>query len=636
MSKVHTITLEILRPGPAHNQLLSPLTSYLALCDNRGAVTLQLPFEHREMLRQRATLAYQVPRAQRQAQLQQTADAMGQVLGHIPTLNAALAQTPYGQDRLIHLRLVLSAAELALLPFELATAPPGFPGEAKPLLLQSSAPITLTREVRNATVSREHWSRPPRILVAAASPPGYEPVPLRAHLLALRRAIDAWVPTERAGGVRQLLTVLPRASLQQIREACASADFTHVHVLAHGATYQSGLDVKFGLALFSSSGDRADVVGGHRLADALRTHRRDGQGMSSPNVLTLCACDSGNVNDVIAPGASLAHALHESGIPWVVASQFPLSMLGSTIVCEVLYDGLLRGDDPRVTLHHLRQVLRAECSETHDWASVVAYAAVPPDFDDQVHEARVQQSQRAINVAFSRVDELLASPRHRGATETAQQVQHRYEQIDAILARLDEQLLRLRNSLPHGDGPVQRNQQVGILSRQGSVEKRRAYIWFQQEQHGPADPNHSWVEALRRARRCYFRAAKLALNKHWPLTQMLSTYAILGEPLPSDYWTVARIAAELDLDHDRVDKRAWAQASLVELHLLALLFQPEAEPAPALEAAAALWRLAGSDSFAVESTRRQLERYLDWGKPAQDARFVAAVREVLEILSQPS
>jgi len=37
---MRTLTLELLRHGPAHNQLLSPLTPYLALCENHPAVTL--------------------------------------------------------------------------------------------------------------------------------------------------------------------------------------------------------------------------------------------------------------------------------------------------------------------------------------------------------------------------------------------------------------------------------------------------------------------------------------------------------------------------------------------------------------------------------------------------------------------
>src|SRR5215208_1217024 len=55
---MRTITLELLRHGPAHNQLLSPLTPYLALCENHGAVTLNVPFEHNQFLHRLDALGY--------------------------------------------------------------------------------------------------------------------------------------------------------------------------------------------------------------------------------------------------------------------------------------------------------------------------------------------------------------------------------------------------------------------------------------------------------------------------------------------------------------------------------------------------------------------------------------------------
>ena len=50
MAQIRNIKLELLRPGPAHNQLLSPLTPYLALCGADGPVTVNIPFEHRHLL----------------------------------------------------------------------------------------------------------------------------------------------------------------------------------------------------------------------------------------------------------------------------------------------------------------------------------------------------------------------------------------------------------------------------------------------------------------------------------------------------------------------------------------------------------------------------------------------------------
>lgn len=647
---LRTITLEILRPGPAHNQLLSPLTQYLALCDNRGAVTLTLPFEHREMSRQREALSYSVPRDQREAQLLHTATEVGdKVLGVIGTLGAAMAHTQYGGSTLVHLRLILSAAELSLLPFELAMSPRGFPGESKPLLLQSIAPVTITREVRCATVSLERLSRRPRFLVAAATPPGYESVPLRAHLLALRRAIAGWLPVESAETVREMITVLPRASVQSIREACSEADYTHVHILGHGAQYTEAGEKQYGLALHDSVGTREDVVSGSRLVHALRTHRRDGSGLSSPNFVTLCTCDSGKAGSVVFPGASLAHELHEAGLPWVIASQFPLSMRGSTLLTELLYAGLLLGEDPRIVLHHVRQCLRAEISDTHDWASLVVYAAVPPDFSDQVRELRQQQAWRAIVGGFKRADELLHEYRVvRGASPgEGPEAARIAARIDEALKHVDGSLALLERCSPLADGPVARGRAVHTMARQGALEKRRAQLlYYRRTDPAPTMGTEGWREAARRARAHYFRASKIELNKHWPLTQYLSMFAMLGEPLPEEYWIVGRIAAELDLEAEEAERRAWAVASLTELYLLELLLphaisvervrsENRADSVElALEHASNLLRVTDAGSFVIDSTTRQLQRYLDWGSATKSKRFADAVGKVLDALKR--
>ena len=52
------VTLELLRKGPAHNQLLSPLTEYLCLCGNFGATIVTVPWEHEQFLRKVRELCY--------------------------------------------------------------------------------------------------------------------------------------------------------------------------------------------------------------------------------------------------------------------------------------------------------------------------------------------------------------------------------------------------------------------------------------------------------------------------------------------------------------------------------------------------------------------------------------------------
>ena len=77
---MRTITLELVRHGPAHNQLLSPLTQYLALCENHPAVTLQLPVKHNQMLYRLSALAYRMGKEPREFQLRDTAQLLKRAL----------------------------------------------------------------------------------------------------------------------------------------------------------------------------------------------------------------------------------------------------------------------------------------------------------------------------------------------------------------------------------------------------------------------------------------------------------------------------------------------------------------------------------------------------------------------------
>ncbi|MES1264973.1 MAG: hypothetical protein ABUU24_04880, partial [Variovorax sp.] len=237
---MRTITLELVRHGPAHNQLLSPLTQYLALCENHPAVTLQLPLEHNQMLYRLSALAYRMGKQPREFQLRDTAQLVGDLLARIPGLTADMnrrddktadaASQNVGADRVTHLRLVLSASELALLPFELAVAPIGFPGAGQPLLLQSVHPVTITRETLRVAEELVVWPKQTRVLFVVAAPPEVPAPPAAAHLLALRRTLEPWIgtrspsrdgPTDEPDNDRlaKHLTVLTEASLESIEAA---------------------------------------------------------------------------------------------------------------------------------------------------------------------------------------------------------------------------------------------------------------------------------------------------------------------------------------------------------------------------------------------------------------------------------
>ena len=56
---IRNVNVEFLRPGPSHNQLLSPYTQYLAVCNDAGAAVVTVPYEHRVFERRLKELRYE-------------------------------------------------------------------------------------------------------------------------------------------------------------------------------------------------------------------------------------------------------------------------------------------------------------------------------------------------------------------------------------------------------------------------------------------------------------------------------------------------------------------------------------------------------------------------------------------------
>ncbi len=627
MTRFHEVRLEIVRPGPAHNQLLSPLTHYMALCGEASPVTFHVELEHHKLLTRLERLRYVTPQAggsveqpdsARLSALTEVGEDATRVLDAATSLRAELAHVRGearaagdGEQHLLHLRLVLGGSELALIPFEAAYAPQAAPGEGQELALQLEFPVALTRETRRYRAAPPAWGRrdqAPRVLLIAAAPAGLR-VPLEEHVQALYRAVEPWIgwppeATESAPGadqglarVKQRLRVLPDASIQDIYAACAREEFTHVHVLAHGAHLDVAGERRFGLCL-CRAGDptRGELVDGRRLAQALLAEGEDGSRRSSPLVVTLATCDSGQPGSVLVPGGSLAHELHVAGIPWVFASQFPLTVTGSVRLVESLYPRLLRGDDPRQALHETRRILYVGAQRDHDWASLVAYATLPEDFDSQVARFFGEQTRRAVDVALARADAAAA----RAESEQA-------------LARVSEVLQRWRLRLPPGPDAESRARRAECWGIHGATYKRMALF--------AARAGGRYDEArLREALHAYRRAMEewdleQAQQHHWVATQVLSLCAVLGEPRDPAVYGFTLGLAERDLRSPERVQRAWAEASLAELRLLG----PYHGAARADEGLAArieehcrsLVALAGAGSFPVAATARQFARYLE-------------------------
>lgn len=636
MKKVHKVGLEFLRHGPAHNQLLSPLTQYLGLCGNFGACTVQVPYEHQKFLSRLKSLRYNIGGTaddeRRQQDLNETSDNITDILASVPGLKTSLGSGGGRSVSITHLDLVLSAAELAMLPFELAKVPPGCAGgEGNYLLLQTLLPVCLTRRVRSVSSTMIFWPKRPKILFIIAQLPHMN-VPALDHTKALLKAIDPWIPyykpDEREKKIGEILTIIPEASIKDIEDACAANVYTHVHILAHGMENKNKLGTPYGLVLHDPQDkNKINVVDGEQLASALRPLRQQTStepDVTLPAVVTVAACDSGAVSSVIySNGTSLAHELHQAGIPVVVASQFPLSKAASVHVAEVLYQRMLWGEDIRIIQHSLRGKLHALCPDTHDWASLVMYANLPPDLDQQLLDMRYAQAKRAVDCALDRIDKSI--DRERPLDE-------------AEMKRLLERVDAAAGQMPTTEGYETEGR--GMLA---STEKRKAEMCFRailklaSKESKQEELKKCSIEYLRKSLHLYEQAYRENMQEaagivrknrsvHWVMTQYLSLRAVLGEPFLPDHWSAAIVSAEVDVrSHEggNVETVVWAHGSMFELYLMLLAYDPsdvkkKVELSQKEVREKARWHIgkllsiAEHGSFPIYSTDRQLDRYITW------------------------
>ena len=677
MSEIKTIKLEILRQGPPHNQLLSPLTNYIFLCGNHPPETVNIPFEHRQLLTRLRALRYKdTPETQRML-LEETAENLGNIFFRCPGLIAEMSVDEFkDKNMMIHFRLVLSATELALLPFELITSPNGFPGAGQPLSLQTELPVCITRETRRRVIKRFHWPEKPRILFISACPPPLPPIPLKAHCLTLRRVIDPWLEYDPAFMEKQnleekigkYLKILLNASLEKIQKICSEDDFTHIHILAHGVPDEDEEGKHFGLALHKNTNEgKMEIVRGECLANALMSCQKDRQGaINSPAVVTIASCESGQTGSVIGTGASIAHAIHEAGIPLVVASQFPLSFMGSVIMTEVLYEELLQGNDPRELLFKVRKQLKTENCEFHDWASLVAYASFPPDMEKQLLDIQFKRIKSSIDAALNYADKIfsqimffniLNETSDKGSKNKTKDKQLLLiKNIDKIITIAEKAKQKLQEI------PFEEHMKYLLL---GSTDKRLAYILYRKWEStisGKMDKKtkQDMYKALEQsfdliitARDYYFKAYKLKQSSSWPLVQYLSLTAYIDtikdndgihnfyntkenipEPpekennqapppyLPEDLWNLAFKLAEYDLENPDILSQIWAHGDLCELYLLAPLVKNGGKNLQIQSKEKARFhteqmiKLCKDNQyiFAIKSTYRQIRRYPAWFK----------------------
>jgi len=378
------------------------------------------------------------------------------------------------------------------------------------------------------------------------------------------------------------------------------------------------------------------VVDGERLAIVLTARDSSGNAKNRPSVVTLATCDSGNIESVLIPGGSIAHELHAAGIPWVVASQFPLWMRASSIAVEVLYGGLLSGADPRWVLYDLRQRLRTDSPDTHDWASIVCYATVPWNFERQVEAFRDKQIRSKLEVKFDRIDELVGANANGKRAAEARNPADRDAELEALCQSIRAELKAWCAEPVTEKSPAQKAERLRMSA---ASEKRIgiAYFLIAASETGNAEVVRAKQEkgkkAYESARDFYREALEAEPFNPWAITQYLSMLAtpILADSIEDfkslakeygQWWSAGRQIACWKLHKIAGEDRAYVLAALAELALLGVAYGgPHFKPSQAEQEirrhCEEMLGLLGPDAFPVLSTQRQFRRYLEYWRREQ-------------------
>lgn len=500
-----------------------------------------------------------------------------------------------------HVEIVTDNVELWSLPFEFARDAQGRD------LLGDDSTVVLTRRVRGTFAeSANPWPERPRVLFA-----WYGNVEVDPHRTAFYRALEPWVGPLDIGLIpdtARVLTELRNASLDQIAQACAKAaeercPYTHVHLLAHGADLPSrvsGLE-SFGVALRD----------GTATASALATALRAGE-LLRPTVVTLAVCDSSKASNTLLSGGRLAYELHAKGVPVVVGSQFPLTEPGAAVFTDRFYARILEETtDVRVALSDARAALRTSGLAGHDWASITAHVRLPEGYADQLRVASLRIDMTQLNTISSWAQRIV----EKNEKATPEQV----EKIERLLEKRIE-VLKLRTA-QNAKSTESELESLGILA---SAHKRLAELVFSYDPAARARSGAILAEAC-----AWYRSAfEGALSHHWTGTQYLALSAVINGTLPERctvHWLAAMCAAEREVNRPAQNDPAarervvWAHGSIAELSLLAGKLEVPFGKRPTIEdarsALLSLVELAQQDpelGKAVESTRRQLRRYVYW------------------------
>ncbi|OJH38342.1 hypothetical protein BON30_24720 [Cystobacter ferrugineus] len=264
------------------------------------------------------------------------------------------------------LRLVVrsSAAELYSLPWELVT----LEGSGRHLVDVPGCTLRYEWPRERDEGPRLGAAGDGRVLFAWSEAGGG--VPEDRHLLALVKA-----SLEGGFDFDPRRDVLAKVSLEGLEKRLraareAKAPVSVLHLLCHGAPLETSGEGHYGLVWNGpeARGGSRELVDGVALGAVLAPYA------DTLRMVVLCACHGGDGGRLASHLGSVAQELHRAGIDMVVASRLPLSMAGSALLAETLYEKLLvESRSLEEALGAVRRRLRVE-AQGFDWASLQLYA----------------------------------------------------------------------------------------------------------------------------------------------------------------------------------------------------------------------------------------------------------------------
>ncbi|MCY1040642.1 SAVED domain-containing protein [Corallococcus sp. bb12-1] len=251
----------------------------------------------------------------------------------------------------VRLRLRFNATELFSLPWALTTL-------TSARSLGAIQPHVLQFEWASNRVIPNTFSEHARVLFAWSSMGG--DVDADIHLEAMKRACPGFDP---ARDVCANVTI-PRLREQLTQATREGRPYHVIHILCHGRE----LDGRYGLTWEAPDRPRReDLVDGRRLNDTL------GPFVLDLHAVVLSACHGGNPGRPGDMFGGVAHHLHRLGIPFVIASQRPLSLHGSIQMTEAFHEALCQRD---ARVHDAYQAAHAALQDSSlDWASLQLFVA---------------------------------------------------------------------------------------------------------------------------------------------------------------------------------------------------------------------------------------------------------------------